>query len=234
MFVNKKLLNPIKWFVITIIKIGLSILCRIKSEGLNRIPSKGPLILYSNHTGIIEIPILYVVAQPRVVTGLAKIESWDNPFLRWLFDLFGFIPIRRGELDLEAFRRTVDWLKSGYIIGISPEGTRNRNGKLLKAQPGIVALALRSGAALLPVAHWGGENFKKNIRKIKRTDFNLLVGEPFTINLGNKKLNKQIRQDIVDEMMYKLAALLPEEYHGEYSSPENRSNKYLAKIYDSI
>ena len=219
---NKNHLNPIKWFVISFIKIGLSILCRIKSEGLNKIPSNGPLILYSNHTGTIEIPIMYIVVQPRVVTGMAKIESWDNPLLRWLFDLFGFIPVRRGELDMEAFRRTLDWLKDGNIIGISPEGTRNRNGKLLKAHSGIVSLALRSGAALIPVAHWGGENLKNNLKKLKRTDFFIKVGEPITIKIGKKKLNKEVRQNIVDEMMYELAVLLPEDYHGAYSSPENR------------
>jgi 1-acyl-sn-glycerol-3-phosphate acyltransferase len=232
--VNKKYFDPLKWFVLSIIKIGLGIICRIKSEGLNKIPSEGPLILYSNHTGTIEVPIMYVVIQPRVVTGLAKIESWDNPLLRWLFDLFGFIPVKRGELDMDAFRRMLDWLKSGFIIGISPEGTRNRNGKLLKGHPGIVSLALRSGAALIPVSHWGGENLKSNIRKLKRTDFNIKVGEPFTIKLGEKKLNKEVRQNIVDEMMYELAALLPEYYHGEYSTTENRSNIYLSRIKESI
>ena len=226
---NKNHKNPLRWLVISLLKVGLGIICNIKSEGLNKIPSKGPLILYLNHTGIIEIPILYIVVQPRVVTGMAKIESWDNPLLRWLFNLFGFIPVRRGELDLEAFRRTIDWLNDGFIIGISPEGTRNRNGKLLKAHPGIVSLAHRSGAALIPVAHWGGEKLKSNLRKLKRTEFNIKVGEPFIIKKKEKKLNKEMRQNIVDELMFELAALLPEDYHGEYSFPENRSNIYLSK-----
>jgi 1-acyl-sn-glycerol-3-phosphate acyltransferase len=225
--VNKKYFNPTKTIVIFILKISLGILCRIKTEGLNKIPLNGPLILYSNHTGSIEIPILYIVVQPRVVTGLAKLETWENPFLGWLFDLFGFIPVRRGELDLGAFKKTVDWLSDGYIIGISPEGTRNRDGKLLKAHPGIVTLALRTGSALLPVAHWGGEKLIGNLKKMRRTDFNIRVGEPFTIETGEIKLTKEVRQKIVDEMMFELAALLPEEYRGEYKKSENIEIQFL-------
>ncbi|MFC2065240.1 lysophospholipid acyltransferase family protein [Chloroflexota bacterium] len=220
--------------MVSFIKIGLWIICRIKAEGLDKIPFEGPIILYSNHTGAIEIPIMYVVVQPRIVTGMAKIESWDKPLLRWLFNLFEFIPVRRGEPDLAAFRQTLDWLRNGHILGISPEGTRNRDGKLLKAHPGIVALAQRSGASLIPVAHWGGEKLKSNIRRLKRTDFNIKVGEVFTINIGNQKLTKDIRQNIVDEMMYELADLLPEQYHGEYSTSEKRKNKYLSKRSVSI
>jgi len=227
--VDKKALNPTKTIVIFILKISLGLFCRIKTEGLNNIPSKGPLILYANHTGSIEIPILYLVVQPRIVTGLAKKESWDNPLLGWLFDLFGFIPVRRGELDLEAFKKSIDWLGQGFIIGISPEGTRNKDGKLLKGYPGIVTLALRSGAAVLPVAHWGGEGFIDNVKSMKRTDFNIKVGEPFTIRMDDLKLSKEVRQKIVDEMMFELAALLPEDYRGFYKNQGSRSIKFLIK-----
>jgi len=227
--VNNKLTDPTRSVVLFFLKVTLGLLCRIKSEGINNIPINGPLIIYSNHSGELEIPIMYMVVQPRIVTGMAKIESWDNPLLRWLFNLFEFIPVRRGELDLEAFKKTIDRLGEGYIVGISPEGTRSRDGKLIKARPGIVTLALRSGAMLLPVAHWGGEEFIDNLKNLRRTEFNIRVGEPFFLKLEETKLSKEVRQTIVDEMMYELAALLPKDYQGYYQNPEERPYLYLNK-----
>lgn len=226
---NKITTAPTRSVVLFVLKITLGFLCHIKSEGINNIPLNGPLIIYSNHSGELEIPIMYLVVQPRVVTGMAKIESWDNPLLGWLFDLFDFIPVKRGEMDLEAFKKTIDWLGEGYIVGISPEGTRSRDGKLIKARPGVVTLALRSGAMLLPVAHWGGEEFMDNLKSFRKTEFHIKVGEPFFLTVNDTKLSKDVRQKIVDEMMYELASLLPRDYQGYYQNPEDKTYNYINK-----
>ena len=55
----------VRWFVLQIIRLGLGILCRIDTKDLDKIPLKGPLIVYSNHTGSIEIPMIFVLLQPR-------------------------------------------------------------------------------------------------------------------------------------------------------------------------
>ena len=124
--------------------------------------------------------------------------------------------MRRGEGDTAALRRAITALDEGYIFGIAPEGTRNVTGRLKRAHPGIVMLALHSGAPLLPMAHWGGENFLKNLARFKRTDFHIRVGDPFCIAPDGLRMTRETRQQIVDEMMYRLAELLPEEYRGEY------------------
>ena len=67
--------------------------------------------------------------------------------------------MRRGQADLAAMRMALEALEKGYIFGIAPEGTRSKSRALLRANPGIVSLALHSGAPLIPVAHWGGEEF---------------------------------------------------------------------------
>ena len=116
------------------------------------------------------------------------------------------------------------------ILVIAPEGTRNKTGKLLRAQPGIITLALRTGAPLLPVAHWGGENFLANLKRLKRTDFHIRVGEPFKLDPGNERVTKEVRQQMVDEMMYRLAAMLPENYRGAYADLENATEKYIMNV----
>jgi 1-acyl-sn-glycerol-3-phosphate acyltransferase len=202
--------------VLWLVKFGTSILCRIDAPDLNKVPMKGPLIVYSNHTGQIEVAVLFSHLQPRPMTGWAKAESWDNTFLHWLFNLWRIIPVRRGEGDTTALRKAIAALQKGYIFGIAPEGTRNIIGRLKRAHPGTVLLALHSGAPLLPIAHWGGENFLKNLAHLKRTDFHVRVGEPFHLDVDGLRMTRELRQQIVDEMMVRLAKLLPEEYQGEY------------------
>lgn len=223
-------MRPVFWLVNTLVRIGTSIICRIDAPDLDKVPERGPLIAYSNHTGQIEVPVLYSHLQPRHVTGIAKVETWDGWFLRWIFNLWDAIPIRRGEADIEAMRKSLDILKRGYILAIAPEGTRNKTGVLIKAYPGMVTLALRSDAPLLPIVHWGGENFSKNIKRLKRTDFHIRVGEPFKLDPGNERVTKEIRQQMTDEMMYRLAALLPESYRGAYADLENATDKYLVDV----
>lgn len=198
------------------VKLGIHIICRIDAPDLDKVPMKGPLIGYANHSAMIEVPVFFGLLQPRRITGWAKIELWDNWFFRWIFDLWNIIPIRRGEADTTALRKAVEAINEGYIFGLAPEGTRNITGQLKRAHPGAVMLVLHSGAPLLPIAHWGGENFSKNIKRLKRTDFHVRIGDPICLKLEGVRVTKEIRQQIVDEMMYRLADLLPPEYRGEY------------------
>jgi 1-acyl-sn-glycerol-3-phosphate acyltransferase len=203
--------------VAAIVKFGTGILCRIDAPDIQKTPMHGPLIVISNHTGQLEVAVLFGILQPRRITGWAKMEAWDNAFLNWLFNLWGLIPVRRGEGDTSALRKALKALEDGYIFGIAPEGTRNITGKLNRAHPGAVMLAIHSGAPILPVAHWGGENFLRNLPRFKRTDFHARVGELFRLKLEGVKVTREIRQQIADEMMIRLAELLPPDYRGAYS-----------------
>ncbi len=209
------------------IKFGTSIICRIKKNELYKVQPEGPLITYANHIGQLEVPLVFAHLRPRPVTAMAKAESWDNKLFHWLFNIWNLIPIRRGEADMDAMRQSIQMIKDGYIFGISPEGTRSGNGKLLPAHPGVVPIALRTKAPLQPIAHWGAENFPENIKRLRRTDFYIRVGEPFYLDPQGERVTKQARQQMVDEMMYQLAKLLPEEYRGYYADLENATKKYL-------
>ena len=220
-------MRPSYWLVTNAVKLGTSVMCRINAPDLQTFPRKGPFIAYSNHTGQIEVPLMYAHLQPRPITGLAKVETWDGWFLRWVFDLWGAIPIRRGEADIHAMRMSLQALESNEILVIAPEGTRNKTGKLLRAQPGIITLALRTGAPLLPLAHWGGENFLPNLKRLKRTEFHIRVGKPFNLNPGDERVTKEVRQKMADEIMYRLSGMLPEYYRGAYADLENATGKYL-------
>jgi 1-acyl-sn-glycerol-3-phosphate acyltransferase len=216
--------------VYLLVKFGTRILCRIDAPNIETVPQKGPLIVISNHTGQLEVAVFLGQLAPRPLTGWAKMEAWDNAFLNWLFNLWGLIPVRRGEADISALRKAIKALEDEYIFGIAPEGTRNKTGRLKRAQPGAVLLAIRSNTPILPLVHWGGENFLMNLARLKRTDFHIRVGNPFILDLDGVKLTREIRQQIADEMMFRIAELMPPEYRGEYQKIMLGENKYTKTV----
>jgi 1-acyl-sn-glycerol-3-phosphate acyltransferase len=218
------------WLINFIIRIWTRITCRIDGQELKKVPMRGPLIAIANHTGQIEVPLIFAHLQPRPITGWAKVEAWDNHFLNWVFGVWGLIPVRRGEADMKALKDALKALEEGKILGIAPEGTRNKTGKLIRAMPGTAMVALKSGAPIIPVAHWGGEVYLKNLKRLKRTDFHIRVGKPFTINTEGIKVTSEIRQQIADEMMYELAKLLPEEYRGEYGNLGRATQTFIKYV----
>ena len=219
-----------RWFITTLLRIYMRLTCRMDAPDLHKIPMQGPMIVISNHTGQIEVPVLVTLLQPRKISGWAKAEAFENLFLRWVFWAWGIIPIHRGEADIKALKDALRALQDGCFFGIAPEGTRNRTGVLIRAHPGTVILALRSGVPVLPVAHWGGEVFLKNLKKFKRTDFHIRVGEPFKINVDGK-VTAEMRQEIADDMMYEIAKLIPEEYRGEYKDLSKATGKFLVNLH---
>lgn len=226
---DKMLKKPtfMQWLTCFAIRIYTNIACKIDAPDFQKFPSKGPIILISNHTGQIEAPLVYAHLQPRRMTGWAKAETWDNWFLRFIFNTWGIIPVHRGEADMNALKEALRALENEMILAIAPEGTRNYTGHLKRALPGAVVVALRSGAPIIPVAHWGGEKFMKNFKSFKRTDFHIRVGAPFMLNIEGKKVPAELRQQIVDEMMVQIAKLMPEEYRGEYTDLCNIPTQYI-------
>jgi len=220
-------MNAFQSFVTYAVRFGLEILCKVDKADIKKIPQHGPLIVYANHTGTVEAPLAYTELYPRKMTGLSKIENFDNPLFNWLFGFWKIIPVRRGEADMEAIRKCIEMLKEGYILGIAPEGTRSKDGALQKVHAGAVMMALHSGAPLQPAAHWGGMHFGSNVKRLKRTEFHFRVGPIFYLDPRGEKVTKEIRQQMADEMMYQLAKLLPEEYRGAYADLENATEKYL-------
>jgi 1-acyl-sn-glycerol-3-phosphate acyltransferase len=202
-------------------------LCRVHDEELAAIPSRGPLILVANHVNFLDVPIFYTHLIPRSVTGFAKIETWNNPALGLFFTLGGAIPIRRGEIDRTAIGRAREVLRSGRILAIAPEGTRSGDGRLQKARTGVAVMALDSGAPVIPVAYYGGEKFRSNLPRLKRTDFYFRVGRPFRVRMDGERLTRDVRERITAEIMYRLAALLPPEYRGYYSDLSKATHHYM-------
>jgi 1-acyl-sn-glycerol-3-phosphate acyltransferase len=198
----------------------------VDDRELRKIPARGPLLLVTNHVNFLEIPLVLSHLQPRPVTGLAKAETWDSPLMGLLFNLWGAIPVRRGEGDVAAIRRVLGALGAGMIVAVSPEGTRSGDGCLRRAKPGIGLLAAHSSAPIMPVAFYGHEEIWTNVSRLRRTDFHIRVGPLLTVR-SDGRWTAEKRQAVADEIMFQIAALLPPVYRGAYAAFPSSTSIFL-------
>lgn len=132
------------------------LLMRVQVIGTENIPTEAgnpPLILCSNHISNWD-PVLLEVAYPaRHIYFMAKAELFKNPVFAWLLGKqFGAFPVKRGTGDTHALDVAKQLVNEGKLMGIFPEGTRSKDGKLLRAKSGTALIASQTGATLLPVA----------------------------------------------------------------------------------
>jgi len=197
-------------------------------RGMENVPRHGPLILVSNHFNTADPPVL-TWAMPRRVIWMAKKELFDNLMIGTLFRLFGLIPVRRFEADLSALRKSLRALRRGQVLGMFPEGTRSGGKGLTAGEPGTAVLALRSGAPILPIAIWGTEHVKLPRDLLRRTAISVRFGQPFRLPETRRVTKAQVASG-TDEIMRRIAELLPSQYRGVYGEqPAERSIAAVAK-----
>lgn len=215
------------YVVAPLVRAILSLTCRVDRSELAKVPRKGPLIIVTNHINFLEAPLLYSFLYPRDIAGFAKVETWRNPFLGMLATIWECVPVDRDANDMSAMRHALEALARGKMLNVMPEGTRSLDGRLGRGHGGVVAMALRSGAPIVPVAHFGGESFWRNLKRGKRTRVRIRVGEPFRLREPESGRAKTSRREAAEEIMLRIAELLPPEYRGEYAGREPTSFQLL-------
>lgn len=129
---------------------------RISYKGLENIPPTGGVIIASNHQTYLD-PVWMTLPVKRRIRYLAMSESFSWPVIGKIILMLGAWPIQVEKSDLTAFRRTLQWLRSGSAVVIFPEGGRALpDGKLLRFKPGAVRMALEANAPILPITIRGG------------------------------------------------------------------------------
>lgn len=123
---------------------------RLRVIGAGHVPDQGGVILAANHVSYLDIPLLAVSLRRRV-DFMGKAELFRTAVGRFLFRRLGAFPVRRGEGDRQAMGEAVRRIREGRVVAIFPEGTRSRDGTLRRGKGGVGALAVQSGARVIPV-----------------------------------------------------------------------------------
>jgi len=135
--------------------------------------------------------------------------------------------VRRGEVDRQAIRRSLEVLANGQALLMAPEGTRSGDGRLQKGHDGMTFIALRANAPILPMAIVGGEHFWANVSRLRRTSIKVVIGQVFRFSSGQERFGRTVMGKMTEEGMYQLASLLPPERRGVYSDLDLATEEYL-------
>lgn len=201
------------WFFTLLVRT----LSRTRAEGLENVPKSGPYLLVSNHMSMSDVPASYVYLGGSHITGWAAAKWRRHPLLAPIIRLGGGIFIERGEVDRSALEAALAWLRSGKAFGMSPEGTRSKNGALLRGKTGAAYLADGADVPILPVALEGTDQTLRSLSKLRRPEIVVRVGKPFKLPpLDSDQRSLSLRRN-TDEIMCRIAALLPPRYWGYYA-----------------
>ncbi len=192
-------------------------LSRFDAHGLENIPSQGACILAANHLGIVDAAMGYVLPKRTDMTGFVADKHQNNPALRFLINRIGGIWIRRGEPDREALRLALEHLNKGGLFGIAPEGTRSPTIGLIHGKIGAAYLADKAQVDVVPMGFYGSEGALKKIFTLKYPALYVRVGERFRLPASDPANRAQSLEENTDEIMCRIAALLPPEYRGVYA-----------------
>ena len=207
--------NFLRWLLRAII----DLVARVEVSGYEHVPTEGNFVIATNHLGILDAPMAFY-ALNRWDIFLPVAEKWEEiPLYRWLGKYFNFIFIDRFNPDIKALRKIIKLMDEGYNLVIAPEGTRSRVGSMIEGRPGVSYLATRLGQPIVPVALIGTEDkiLFGNMKRLKRTHIVVKAGPAFTLPPLPRENRDQVLQEYTDEIMCRIAVMMPEKYHGVYT-----------------
>jgi 1-acyl-sn-glycerol-3-phosphate acyltransferase len=201
----------------TIIRFIFWLLSDTTITGAENIPDEGACILTINHLGIVDAPLVYILFERDDATGLVGLAHKENPILRWLVTQVDGIWIDRENPDVRALKEARSYLRKGWLLGIAPEGTRSDTHALIEAKPGVAFLADKMQGVLVPIGISGTEGGLGRMFAFQRPKFTVIVGEPYRLPRLEREDRDASLQRNTDEIMCRIAALLPPAYRGVYA-----------------
>jgi len=188
--------------------------------GLENIPETGAAIVASNHLGRLDA-LLAVILSDREDFVIMVAEKYQKYwFWRWVMGELDALWLNRYEADFQTLKTVIKRMKQGQILGIAPEGTRSKTESLLEAKEGATYLAVKTKAAVIPIAVWGTEDraVVQRLLHLRKLIVHVRIGEPYVLPpMPRGKARDQFLKDQTDEMMCRIAAMLPPKYRGHYA-----------------
>lgn len=200
----------------SILRLIFSILARLETQGHDNIPAQGAILLAHNHISRLDGPLLFMLVPRDDATWLVAHTYRKVPLLNWFVNSIGGIWINRETADLGALKLALAHLRAGGLLGIAPEGYISHSGGLKTARSGVAYLAEKGQAQVVPVAITGTESVFRQLIRFRRGYIRVHVGEPFILPQTWRQERTEALERNTDEIMHRIAGLLPENYHGAY------------------
>lgn len=162
----------------------LRCILKIESRGSELMPASGGFLLASNHCSNLD-PVLLGICARRELSFMAKEELFLNPVFGWVLRHVNAFPVKRHSGDIGAIRTLIQRVKGGSAVLLFPEGSRQPEGRLGKAQEGIGFLAQKLQVPVVPAFIKGsGLALPPGSSKIKRGRVVVTYGKPVFVEKG--------------------------------------------------
>ena len=164
-------------------------------NGLENIPIK-PYILVGNHKSLLDIPLLVTYIDDDI-HFMAKKELFNFRLFKTILMNLGAFPVDRTKTDIDAIKTSLKILNEGDVLGIFPEGTRNKTDKiLLPFKNGAIKLSHKTNVPIVPFGISGSYGFRSKIGLNigKSINFNT-----FSVDDENKYLEEKVKELILNK-----------------------------------
>jgi 1-acyl-sn-glycerol-3-phosphate acyltransferase len=177
----------------------------LKCEGNDKLPQSGPVIIAANHVSNWD-PVVVALVLKRPIHFMGKAQLFKYGILDKLLTKLNAFPVKKGTPDRNAIRQALRILEEGHVLGIFPEGGRNKTGEEMKAQSGVAMIALKSGSPIIPVACIGT---KCNIPWGWFSPLLVRVGDAIYLDeYQGQKVNSATLEQLSSDIMDKINQLL--------------------------
>ena len=194
------------------------ILTKFNIENAENLPDEGGVLVTTNHLSRLDTPFLLAITDRNDLVAIVAKKYRRKPFFKWILEKIGtMVWMDRENADFAAIRNALDYLRKGAMVGIAPEGTRSRESKgLLEGKQGAAVLAARANVPIIPIGIIGSESVNGGWARLRRPSVTIRVGKPYTIPPMDRDNRQAWLSQYTDEIMCRIAALLPERYRGFY------------------
>jgi len=196
----------------------MKLIADVEVHGIEKAP-RGNLIAAANHLGRLDTAaLLYIIDREDIIMPVAE-KYKNHPIFGVLGRAVNAIWLNRFEADYAALRQILARMEQGGMLVIAPEGTRSKTEALQEGKMGVAFLAAKSGYPVLPVAVTGTEDRRilENLKRFRRSKIVVRGGDPLHVELPKGKGREEAMRQATDEIMCRIAALLPENYRGFYA-----------------
>lgn len=167
---------------------------RVKIIDSGNVPASGGVMLCANHTSYGD-PLTIGIGLKRPVRYMAKAELFSYPVVGPVIRAWGAFPVKRGAVSKDAIRQSIRLMQEGRMVGIFPEGTRNKEA-VGSAKRGAAIMGIRAGAMMVPTAIIG------NYKWFRR--MTIIYGRP--INAAEYENGRE--DELTEAIMVQIRALI--------------------------
>ena len=206
-------------FVHLLVHILIRLIARVRVEGWDRVPKSGSFIVVANHIGRLDAMLVYYFLDRKDIIMIVAEKYRKSAFWRFFVKQVDGIFIDRYQADYSAMRQVLKRLQQGGVLGMTPEGTRSKDGKMHQGRSGTAYLGAKTGVLMVPVGNDGSDDSElvRRLKRLRKLDVTLRVGEPFRLPPLVARQREAQLNEYTEDIMCRIAALLPEWRRGYYA-----------------